>query len=93
MVFLPDLIRDGKAGEAFLDRHFHFNIPFIVRFKKDPFFSVMAGKVAGSSAVGFGRPAGRAEKADQVFSFFQLLFLQAEDGTGSGKGEGESEIG
>ena len=70
MVFVPYLIRDRKAGQAFLDGHFHFHVPFIVCFEANPFLAVVLWEIAGSAAVCFGCLAWRAEEADQFFSFF-----------------------
>ena len=41
----------------------------------------MFRKISGASAITFGRFAGTAEVADQVFAFLQLLILQLQDGT------------
>ena len=41
----------------------------------------MLRKVPRASAIAFGRFAGTAEVADQVFAFLQLLILQLQDGS------------
>lgn len=35
MVFLPDEIRGGKAGEFLLDRHFYFHVSLVIGFKEN----------------------------------------------------------
>ena len=69
MIFVPDEVRNGIFGKAFLDGHFYFHVPEIIFFEAHPFFAVMLGQIPGPSAICFGGSAGTAEVADKVFPF------------------------
>ena len=93
MVFFPDEVRHREAGEALLDGELYFYVTAVVFLEVDPFFSVMLGQISGSAIVCLGGLAGTAEVFDEVFSFFQFLVLELQDGAYTLQGEGQAHIG
>lgn len=71
--------RDRELGQFVLDAHFRFDVSEVICLKTFPFLRGVFGIMADNRTVLCG--GGSAEISDEVFTFFQLLFLQPQDRT------------